>query len=88
MVSQRPAEASVARRRLAGSIPALSAKRYGLKVQIGRTTITPRWAHPASWWEQSLMAPRLYGLGIWITYDAWPEPSTQPISDYKSEAGS
>jgi hypothetical protein len=77
MVSQRPAKASPGESRTAGSSPALSARRYGLKVQIGRTTITPRRCHPARWWEQSLMAPRLYGFGIWITYDAWPFTPTQ-----------
>jgi hypothetical protein len=43
----------------------------GLKIQIGRTTITPRRCHPIYWVEHSLMSPKLYGFGIWITRDMW-----------------
>lgn len=45
---------------------------WGLRIQIGRTTITPhRWL-PVNWEIQtSLMAPNLYGLGVWITRDMW-----------------
>lgn len=35
--------------------------------QIGRTRIEPRWSHPAYWLETWLMAPQLYGFGIWTT---------------------
>lgn len=44
---------------------------WGLRVQVGRTHWSVRlW--PWAWeWEQSLMAPRLYGLGFWITRDRW-----------------
>lgn len=44
---------------------------FGLRIQIGRTTITPHWSHPGYWFETSLMNPKLYGFGIWITRDPW-----------------
>jgi hypothetical protein len=41
-------------------------------VQVGRTTIDfHRWL-PRSWdIKSSLMSPKLYGLGVWITHDMW-----------------
>jgi hypothetical protein len=46
-------------------------KGWGLRIQIGRTSITPRWSHPVYWVETSLMNPKEYGFGIWITHDLW-----------------
>lgn len=45
---------------------------WGLRIQFGRTTITPhRWL-PANWEiYTSLMNPKLYGFGVWITRDLW-----------------
>ncbi len=46
---------------------------YGLRLQIGRTYIEPRLCRPSRWtFYTSLMAPRLFGFGIWITRD-WRE---------------
>lgn len=46
-------------------------KGWGVRIQVGRTTITPRWEHPEFWFSRSLMAPKLYGLGFYITHDLW-----------------
>lgn len=50
---------------------------WGLKIQIGRTTISVRprfrlrWPVEITEWQTSLMNPKLYGFGIWITRDLW-----------------
>lgn len=48
---------------------------WGVRIQIGRTSIFPhRWL-PSSWEiESSLMNPKLYGFGVWITRDMWARP--------------
>jgi len=41
-----------------------------LRIQIGRTTIWPRLAWINQWdYEQSMMAPRLYGWGVFVERD-------------------
>lgn len=42
---------------------------WGLKLQVGRTTFTVG-AFPWFWdWRMSMMAPREFGLGFWVTKD-------------------
>lgn len=49
-------------------------KELGLRLQVGRTRIDfHRWL-PMRWEvETSLMAPNLYGFGLWVTRDHWKE---------------
>lgn len=44
-----------------------------LRVQIGRTRVWPSLkALPWRWdWEQSLMAPGLIGVGVWLERTEW-----------------
>lgn len=52
-------------------------KGWGIRIQIGRTSIIPRLEHPVCWFEKSLMNPKEYGFGIWITRDLWANADTE-----------
>ena len=45
---------------------------WGVRIQIGRTSIVlHRWL-PRNWEiETSLMNPKEYGFGVWVTRDLW-----------------
>lgn len=44
---------------------------WGIRAQVGRTHVHVC-VRPFCWEIQtSLMAPKLYGLGLWITRDRW-----------------
>lgn len=44
-------------------------KGWGIKVQVGRTHVYVR-SLPFCWeWRSSMMAPSLYGVGVWVTRD-------------------
>lgn len=47
--------------------------KFGLRIQIGRTRIDFFPPHLPYRWdvETTLMAPNLYGFGIWIMRDPW-----------------
>jgi hypothetical protein len=45
---------------------------WGLRIQIGRTTIEPSLSWPRDWHiTSSIMNPKLFGVGIWLTKDLW-----------------
>lgn len=47
---------------------------WGIRLQVGRTTIDFHQWLPRSWdIQHSLMNPKLYGIAVFITRDMWAD---------------